>query len=143
MTQASWAKIIVQDAYARASHGPNSAIFMTIQNDGSEDATLTGATVSRDICKTSELHTHIQEGDVFKMRKVNSLKVPANSILVLEPGGNHIMLMHLTKPLKDGQNINVTLVFKPQDLKQEPMQSIISVPVQSISSCGCSKNKGN
>jgi periplasmic copper chaperone A len=137
MSQATWAKLTVQGAYARASHGPNSAIFMTIQNDGSEDATLTGAKVSPDICKSSELHTHIQEGDVFKMREVKSLAIPAKSILVLEPGGNHIMLMNLRKPLKDGQSINIKLVFK-----DTPMQSI-SVPVRSISTCGCSKDKAN
>jgi copper(I)-binding protein len=142
LTQASWAKLTIQDAYARASHGPNSVIFMTIQNDGSEDARLTGAKVSSDICKTSELHTHIQEGDVFKMRKVKSLDIPANSTLALKPGGNHIMLMNLIGPLKDGQIINVTLVFKQLAFKHQPMQSI-SVPVRSISTCGCSKDKAN
>jgi copper(I)-binding protein len=111
MAQACWAKITIQDAYARASRGPNSAIFMTIQNDG-ETATLIGATVSQDICQYTELHTHIQEGDVFKMRKVENLQVPAKGQLLLKRGGDHIMLMQIPQPLEEGKTITLTLQFK-------------------------------
>ena len=57
--------IIVQQAWARASAGqaPNGAAFLTIVNSGTEADKLVSA--SSNVAKTTELHTHIKEGDVM------------------------------------------------------------------------------
>lgn len=127
LAQTCLAKITIQDAYARASRGPSSAVFMTFKNDGKSETLLTAA-VPTDICKYTELHTHIQEGDIFRMRKVDALEIPANGSLILKPGADHIMLMQLKKPLEEGQFIHVTLVFKNRP------KMTIDVPVKSIAS---------
>nr|WP_254426077.1 copper chaperone PCu(A)C [Dietzia sp. oral taxon 368] len=37
--------------------------------------------------------------------------IPAGGELLLEPGGNHIMLMDLDEPISTGQQITLTLEF--------------------------------
>ncbi len=51
------------------------------------------------IAEVTELHAHVHEGDVMRMVKVDSIEIPAHSDLTLEPGGYHIMLIDLHKPL--------------------------------------------
>lgn len=130
LSQVCWANapvFMVKDAYARASRGPNSAVFMTIQGDD-KPAILIGASVSPHVCSYTEIHTHIQEGDVFKMRKVETLTVPAHGTLVLKPGGDHIMLMQLKQPLEAGQTLSLTLQFKdhPAITLDVPVQSLVA-----------------
>jgi copper(I)-binding protein len=43
------------------------------------------------------------------MKQVSMFEIPANGKLVLEPGGNHIMLMNIPAPIKPGQDVTVTL----------------------------------
>ena len=46
------------------------------------------------------------------MQPVAAVDVPAGGQVKLEPGGYHIMLMDLTKPLAAGDSIQLTLVFQ-------------------------------
>jgi len=43
--------------------------------------------------------------------KKNGIPVPARGTAVLEPGGNHIMLMELTGPIEAGAKVAITLTF--------------------------------
>jgi len=103
--------ISVEDAWARASAkmARAGAAFLTVKNTGSADK-LVGA--KADISKKVELHTHIKDGDVMKMRQVESIAVPANGMAMLKPGGDHVMFMGLTKQLKEGDMFPLTLVFE-------------------------------
>lgn len=83
--------------------------FVTIKNNTQVDDTLVGA--EADISKTVELHTHIHDGDVMRMRKVDSIAVPAGGAAELKPGGDHIMFINLNKPLAEGDKVPVTLIF--------------------------------
>ena len=62
--------------------------------------------------RTTELHTHIREGDVMRMRGVPGIEVPAGQAVTLQPGGLHLMLIGLTQPLNRGETVPVTLVFE-------------------------------
>lgn len=106
------ADITVSDAWARASAGMMGAggAFMTIKNAGAED-TLVDAKAG--VSKTVELHTHIMDGNVMKMRKVEGgIPVPAHGEQKLEPGSYHVMFMGLNAPLEEGQIFPLTLTFK-------------------------------
>ena len=50
--------------------------------------------------------------DSMTMRPVESIELPAGKTVKLEPGGYHIMLLELAKPLEVGQTFDVTLSFK-------------------------------
>ncbi len=59
-----------------------------------------------------ELHSHVMEGGIAKMRRVDAIAVPGGKSVVLKPGGYHLMLTGLKAPLKQGDLLKLTLVFE-------------------------------
>ena len=57
----------------------------------------------------------VMEGDVMKMRALESLPLPANKPVALGEDGNHLMLIGLKKPLKAGDKLPFTLTVKFAD----------------------------
>ncbi len=102
------------------------AAFMTLKNNGQQDIYLTKA--DSPAAKNVQLHTHIHDHGVMKMRQVPNIKVPANGEVHLQPGGYHIMLIKPVKPVKQGEKVKVTLTFNDGSHKT------ISVPVKSFMS---------
>lgn len=73
-----------------------------------------------DVSDRVELHTHVHEGNVMKMRQVEAVAVPAGGDVTFEPSGYHLMLMDLKAPLKEGDLLAITLVFeKAGEIKLE------------------------
>jgi copper(I)-binding protein len=105
------ADITVQQPWARASAAPGGAgaAFMVIDNGGAADRLVKAASP---VAEVTELHTHIDEGGVMKMRAVAAIDVPGKAETRLAPGGLHVMLIGLKAPLKEGETIAVTLTFE-------------------------------
>ena len=61
---------------------------------------------------TVEIHDHINEGGIMKMRRVDGIKVSGGQAVTLKPGGYHLMLIDLKEPLKQGGKLPLTLVFE-------------------------------
>ncbi|RFA29065.1 hypothetical protein CAI21_11515 [Alkalilimnicola ehrlichii] len=113
---AAWAdfaadSIQVSDPFARATPPgmENSAAYMTLRNPSDETFALVAAEST--IAQTVELHTHLHEDGVMKMRKVEEIIVPAGDEIGLEPGGYHIMLLGLEHALAAGDDVPLTLIF--------------------------------
>jgi len=51
----------------------------------------------------------------MRMKKVESLNIPARSEFYFQPGSTHIMLMGLNQELKDGTIFNLNFVFKNKE----------------------------
>lgn len=104
--------IQVDGAFARAvpPGQTNSASFMTLSNQGDEHHALAGA--ESDAAKVVELHTHLMEEGMMKMRRVDKIDLPAGETVKLEPGGLHIMLIGLERQLSPGEDVDITLVFE-------------------------------
>lgn len=85
------------------------AAFMVLKNSGSKDVKLVKAENS--VSKVTELHTHLNEGGMMKMRQVPAIDIKAKGEAVLEPGGLHVMMIDLKAPLKEGDKVTVTLGF--------------------------------
>jgi copper(I)-binding protein len=102
----------VENAWARESPPTvaNGAAYMTLFNSGDETDRLVAA--SGNIAETIELHTHLMEDGVMKMRQVEAIEVSTEAHTVLEPGGLHIMLIGLQAPLQAGQTFPLTLEFE-------------------------------
>jgi copper(I)-binding protein len=105
------AKIAVSGSWARATPGnaPNGAAFMTLTSHGAADKLLAA---EAKVAKSVELHTHIKDGEVMKMRQVSSIEIPAGKPVKMEPGGLHVMFLGLNAPLKEGDKFPLTLVFE-------------------------------
>ena len=111
-------EVDVLDAWAREVPPvmSSSAGFLGLKNTGSVEHRLVSA--SSDAAGVAELHTHINNNGVMQMRPVENIPVAPGETTELKPGGLHIMLMMLTKPLVAGQQLNITLTFEDGSSKQ-------------------------
>lgn len=106
------ADLEISGAFMRASPSAANAGagFLTIKNAGTQDDRLIAAEAG--ISKVVELHTHVKDGDIMRMRQVEFIAVPAGGTAELKPGGDHVMFITLHKQLTEGQSVPVTLVFE-------------------------------
>ncbi len=104
--------LLIIHPWSRATPGqaPNGAVFMKIENQGQAEDKLISA--SSDAAAMVEIHEHVMENDVAKMRPVEFVPLPAPSITELKPGGYHIMLMGLKEPLVEYGTFHMTLNFE-------------------------------
>ncbi|MEL7463498.1 MAG: copper chaperone PCu(A)C [Pseudomonadota bacterium] len=97
-------------AFATAASAKAGGAYITLMNHGEADR-LIGA--KADVAKRVEVHEHIKDGDVMRMREVEAgIELPAGGMIEMKPGGYHVMLMGLNAPLEAGQTFPVTLVFE-------------------------------
>lgn len=125
--------ITVIDPYVRAvAPGQTvSAAFMQLDNGSAEALSVVNATST--VSKVVELHSHVHEGGMMKMRRIDNIDVPANGKAVLEPGGLHIMLIGLHDELQLDQKVSITLEFSDGSSKT------IEAPVRKIMMQGMMK----
>lgn len=103
--------LTISDPFARASAGraKAGAAFLTITNAGPTDRLIAARA---DVSEHVELHTHIMDGDVMRMRQVPNVEVVGGGETALAPGGLHIMLIGLNAPLMEGDSFPLTLIFE-------------------------------
>jgi periplasmic copper chaperone A len=106
------AQLSIDQAWARATApgAPVAGGYMTIRNKSAAPDRLVGA--SSAAAARVELHVHIKEGEVMKMRQVRAYDVPANGSFELKPGGAHLMFVQIARPFKEGDKIPVKLRFE-------------------------------
>lgn len=92
------------------------AAYMVLKNSGDKDVKLVNAENSA--TKITELHTHINEDGMMKMRRVSDIEIKAKSETLLQPGGLHVMMIDINKPLKEGQKVTITLGFDDGSTKE-------------------------
>lgn len=88
----------------------NTTAYMQLKNSGDLQRTLVSAESS--VARLVELHTHIREDGMLKMRRVEKIDIPAHQTVELKPGDMHVMLIGLTKNLNKLDSIELTLVFE-------------------------------
>ncbi|WP_114765486.1 copper chaperone PCu(A)C [Vibrio rhodolitus] len=120
--------LMLHNPYARATP-PNvatSAVFVEIMNHGEKDRAIVSA--STPAAGKVELHDVVHEGEVMKMRQIDQIKIPAQSHTSLKPGSLHIMLFDLTKPLVEGESIEVNITFANGESQQfeAPIKKVMS-----------------
>lgn len=102
--------VLVSNAYAPAMLGsPVGAGFMDITNHHHADCTL--ASASSPISRVTEIHDHVTENGVMKMRKINGVTIPTGQSVLFKSGGLHLMFIDLEKPLVAGESFPVLLDF--------------------------------
>ncbi|MGP0105012.1 copper chaperone PCu(A)C [Rhodoblastus sp.] len=109
---AQTAAIRIEQPWARATPAGATAgaVYMTIDNLADAEDRLTG--VSSDAAARTEIHEMKMADGIMKMRAVaDGLAVPAHGAAALKPGGYHVMLIGLKKPLTAGEKVVLTLDF--------------------------------
>lgn len=114
MMVAAYAEASAQDirlidgyAYPPIGGGGVAVAYVTLENTSQQDRSIVSAT--SDTVSMIELHEHIQDGDVLKMRKVDSIMLPAGQRVEMKPGGLHLMLMGVTEPMNPGDELKAKL----------------------------------
>jgi periplasmic copper chaperone A len=106
------AGIKVSHAWARASAkmARTGAAYVTLENTGNMPDKLVSA--SAPVADKVELHTHIKDGAVMKMREVQSIEVGPHAKVMLKPSGLHLMMVGLKEQLVKGGHFPLTLAFE-------------------------------
>jgi len=97
-----------RDAWVREAPAGRAvtAAFLILENSGAERAVVRGST---DAAETLELHEMRRDGATMSMAPVKSISIPANGRVELKPGGLHLMLFGVKKPLLDGDSVSLRL----------------------------------
>ncbi|MFD2767960.1 copper chaperone PCu(A)C [Micromonospora eburnea] len=99
----------IRDPWVKAADKGMTAAFGTLVNDGDADVTVTAATT--DVSPTELHEMTMKDGTMVMQPKQGGIVVKAHSTAVLEPGGEHLMLMDLKQPVKAGDELTFTLTF--------------------------------
>jgi copper(I)-binding protein len=85
--------------------------YLTIVNNGGVPDRL--VSVTSDISAKAEVHEMGVKDGVMTMRPVEGgVAIPAGGKVELKPGGYHLMLMGLKRPVKEGESFPATLTFE-------------------------------
>ena len=108
--QATAGQLSIGDATARfLIEGRPGAVFLSIDNKGSADKLVAASSA---LSQRVELHTHSMDNGVMKMRPVEVIEIPANSMTELKSGGYHIMMFDVKTMPEKGSSVPLTLTFE-------------------------------
>lgn len=104
------AEVSITQAWVRANAPGQTvgAAYMTLKS--AQDSTL--VSVETAVAGSVEIHSMTMDNGVMKMRMLDELVLEAGKSEKLAPGGFHLMLFDLKKPLNAGENITFKLSFK-------------------------------
>lgn len=86
------------------------AAYLKFVNDGSKPFRFVSG--SSPVAERVEVHTMTMDGGVMRMRPLGALDIPAGATVELKPGGMHLMLIGLKRPIMVEETIPVTLTFE-------------------------------
>ena len=115
---ASTPVIEISDTWVKSSEmsmvGGMTAVYGTIINNSNQDVVLVGG--QTDVTDRVEIHEMAMSGGEMVMQQIEGgLVIPAGETVTLEPGGNHMMLMDLSKAVIAGETISVTFDLEGAD----------------------------
>ncbi len=117
---ASAQTLTVSGAWVRGTVAGQSASGAFMELTSKNDATL--LSVSSLVAGVVQVHEMKIEDGVMKMRMLPKLELPAGKTVQLKPGGYHIMLMDLKRPLNKGDTVPLLLKLEGKDKKVETVE---------------------
>lgn len=120
--------VSIEEAWVRPTSAGQmvGAAYMTFNSN--QDITLIRAT--SDVTDHIEIHSMSMKNGVMKMRMLENLMIKAGKPYRLEPGGFHLMLFNLKKPLIAGGYVSFEFVFKSGTTE---FKQFIKAPIQASS----------
>lgn len=102
-------ELTVIDGWAKASDSMT-GVFGTLTNPTDTDLSLVNASSS--VAGMVELHETVAAAGSTVMQEIDSgFLIPAGGDYILEPGGDHIMLMDLNREILPGEQLDLTLEY--------------------------------
>jgi periplasmic copper chaperone A len=109
----AWAQVEAKSVWVRATVGgqKTTGAYMVLKSGAG--ATLVG--VESPAAAIVEVHEMRMDGNVMRMRAIPRLELPAGKTIELKPGGYHVMLVDLKRPLKNGDSVPLRLKIEGKD----------------------------
>ncbi|HQW39470.1 MAG TPA: copper chaperone PCu(A)C [Usitatibacteraceae bacterium] len=114
------AEVTATEAWVRGTVATQKATGAFMKLRSTEDAKLVGA--ASPAATIVEVHEMAMKNNVMSMRAVDELPLPAGKTVELKPGGYHVMLIDLVKPLAAGEKVPVTLTLVGKDGKKSTLE---------------------
>lgn len=95
---------------APAAGGEVAALYLDIANHGTSDDELLA--VSTILAERAELHRQVDHGGMTSMEEIEALSIPVDGRLTMHPGGYHVMLIGLKRPIASGETVPLELHFR-------------------------------
>ena len=120
--------VTITDSWVRGTVAEQKATgaFMTLTAPGESRL----VEVRSPVAGTVEIHEMKMDGNVMRMRPIRALALPPGKPVELKPGGYHVMLMDLKKPLNAGDTVPLTLIVEGPDSKRHNVN--VDVPVRAL-----------
>lgn len=121
-------QVMVHQPYVRLAP-PNAmatGAYMVLKNGGEREVKLVKA--DNPTSQTTELHTHVNDNGVMRMRQVPDIAIPAKGETALKPGGLHVMMINMKTTLSEGQVVPITLTFDDGSSKQVEAKVVKMMP---------------
>lgn len=108
--------VTIENAFIRGlpPTQPNTAAFFTVVNHSDEEVTLLAA--GSDIAEALEIHRHEHHNGMMSMQEQPSVTIAPHSSFQFAPGGYHLMLLNLRRPLREGEQVQFNLKTCTGDL---------------------------
>jgi periplasmic copper chaperone A len=94
------------DAHAHHA-GANSAVYLNLRNTSREADRLVG--VESPVSRSAEIHHSQLEDGIVRMRRVDGVSLGAGETVEFRPGGLHLMLIDVKRPLHPGDHFPLVL----------------------------------
>lgn len=105
--------LTITHPWSRAT-SPRAAVgagFLAIHNSARQADRLVSA--GSPLADRVEIHSMRTENGIMRMRRLpEGVVIPAGGDAILAPGGNHLMLIGLKRPLQQGEMVPATLRFE-------------------------------
>jgi len=128
------AQLDIDDPFVREMPpmAPATGAFMTLINTG--DAAIAVVRAQSDAATSVELHTHINDGGVMRMREIPKIAIEPMGMAELKPGGLHVMLIGPTRVLTEGDLVDITLVMADgsETTLQAPVRKIMGMSMRKM-----------
>lgn len=138
LTATAWAQTVkIDEPWVRGTVAQQKATGAFMRLTAPENMRLVAG--ESPVAGVVEIHEMAMDGDVMRMRAIPSLALPAGRPVELKPGGYHVMLMDLKRPLAGGETVPLTLVFENaagQRVRQEVQAKVMALGAPSGSMGG-------
>ena len=88
----------------------NGAAYLMVHNNGNTSDKIIA--IKSPIAKTVMMHQSVSENGNVHMEHIKELSVKPRGMINFKPGGYHVMLMGLNKPLVAGESFPITVVME-------------------------------
>jgi len=118
-------KVTIENAWARATFAlaKTGAVYLSIHNQSENKLILLSVSVESAVASDAQLHETLMQDEMMQMREAtDGFAILPGSTLEFSPGGKHVMLMGLEKPLTTGEQFVLSLKFENNKVMRVPIE---------------------